>query len=334
MPHNQAPRARLTTVAKFPAKYFLENLAVRQDNSVLVTAMNDKELWYVPPQRADEEVEAVCIHTFEQPSTGIVEVEPDVFLVFTSNLYTTHESFAHRLDLRGWEQGSPAAPKLLCRFPETARGLNGCCLLARGVVLVADCFASLIWRLDLAGDDSAPDISVWLEHENMGYFPGKMKPEQPGVNGVHYAVKTDYLYYTSTAKKLFMRVRVDPKTLEPAGSPELVVAGRMGDDFCIDEDAEVIYLSTHRQNTIDVVSMDPGLNSGFTQSVAGDPFTEDLIGPSSGAWRRSLGDYGRVAYFIMDGGTASPPPDGIPRPAELLRVDLQPMRGSFPGTGA
>ena len=43
-----------------------------------------------------------------------------------------------------------------------------------------------------------------------------------------------------------------------------------GDDFCIEEDADVIYLATHRQNTIDVVSMDPGLNSGFTQSVAGD----------------------------------------------------------------
>ncbi|WP_263385597.1 hypothetical protein [Granulicella arctica] len=61
-------------------------------------------------------------------------------------------------------------------------------------------------------------------------------------------------------------------------------------DFCIDEDAEVSYLATRRQNTIDVVSMDPGLNSGFTQSVAGDPFTEDRIGPSSGAWRRGSGD--------------------------------------------
>ena len=121
MSHNQAPQARLTTLAQFPAKYFLESLAVRQDNSVLVTAMNDKELWYVPPQEGDEEVEAVCIHTFEQPTTGIVEVEPDIFLVFTSNLYTTHESYAHRLDLRSWEPGSPATPKLLCRFPEIAR---------------------------------------------------------------------------------------------------------------------------------------------------------------------------------------------------------------------
>jgi len=32
------------------------------------------------------------------------------------------------------------------QFPEAARGPNGACLIAPGVMLVADCFASLIWR--------------------------------------------------------------------------------------------------------------------------------------------------------------------------------------------
>ena len=95
--------------------------------------------------------------------------------------------------------------------------------------------------------------------------------------------------------------------------------------FCLDNSGEI--------SKVDVVSMDPGLNSGFTQSVAGDPFTESLIGPSSGAWRRGPGDYGRVAYFIMDGGTASPPPSG-PHNAQLIRVDLQPLPRIFPGAGA
>jgi hypothetical protein len=159
-------------------------------------------------------------------------------------------------------------------------------------VLVADCFAGLIWRLDFPVEGGQPSFRVWLEHESMGYFPGKMKPEQPGVNGVRYATKTNYVYYTATAKKLFMRVKVIPEPLEPANSPELVVAGRMGDDFLIDEDAQVIYLTTHRQNTIDVVSMDPGLNSGFTQSIAGEPYSEEMIGPSAGAWRRGPQDRG------------------------------------------
>ena len=119
-----------------------------------------------------------------------------------------------------------------------------------------------------------------------------------------------------------MRVSVDPVTYEAAGTPELIVAGRMGDDFCIDEEGEVIYLATHRQNTIDRVSMSPAGNTGFTQSVVGDPFDEDLIGPSGGVWGRGAGEYGSVAYFVTDGGTASPPADGVVRPARVVRLAL------------
>ncbi len=312
-------QATLTTVALFPVKSFLENLAVRTDNSVLVTSMNARELLYVPSPSGDLPVEPVLLHRFEQPATGLVEIEPDLFLVSTSNLYTTHESFLHLLDLRSYVPGQPVRPELVFRFPDTARGLNGSCLLAPGVVLVADCFAGLIWRMDVQAGGRDIQARVWLAHETMGYFPGKLKPEQPGVNGVRYAARTHHLYYTATAKKLLMRVSVDPATLEPAGAPELVVAGRMGDDFCIDEDAAVIYLATHRQNSIDRISMDPGDNSGFPQSVVGDPFTEALIGPSSLAWGRAPGEYGKVAYVISDGGTASPAPGG-PLPARLQRV--------------
>ena len=312
-------KATLTTAALFPAKSFLENLVVRHDNSVLVTCVTTKDLFYVPPWSGTGMVEPVRLYCFEQLPTGVIEIEPDIFLICTSNLYTTHDSYLYRLDLRDWQPGSPVAPELVFRFPDNVRGLNGMCLLAPGVALVADCFASLIWRVDLHQGGRDVRAGVWLEHESMGYFPGKLKPEQPGVNAVRYAARTNHLYYTATAKKLLMRVPVAPDTLQPAGQPELVVAGRMFDDFCIDEDAGMLYVTTHRQNTIDRVSMDPGENSGFTQSVAGDPFTEALIGPSSGAWSRRSGDYGKAAYFICDGGTASPPPGG-PQPAKLLWV--------------
>jgi len=83
----------------------------------------------------------------------------------------------------------------------------------------------------------------------------------------------------------------------------------------------VACLTTHRQNTIDRVSLDPARNSGFTQSIAGDPFTEQLIGPSSAAWGRAPGDYGRVVYITTDGGTVSPPPRGA-QPAAVLRMEF------------
>jgi hypothetical protein len=320
MSNTSWPKAKLTTVALFPKNYFLENLAVRADDTVLITALNHKELWYVPTH-ATKSAKPVLLHTFDQLTLSLNEVEPNVFYLCTSNAYTDHKASLHRIDLRNWRVGDQIQPQKVLDFPDRAGGLNGGCLIGRRTILVADSVAGLIWRVDLPSDVTTPAVRVWLKHESMAYYPGQMKPEQPGINGIQYARKLGYIYYTATAKKLFMRVRVNPETLDAMGEPEHVSAGRMADDFCIDEDAGVAYVTTHRENTIDCISLNPAKNSE-RHIVAGDPFTEELIGPSSGAWSRLYGDYGRVAYFITDGGTASPPPDGIRRQARLLRVEF------------
>src|SRR5579872_1661326 len=77
MSHNKAPQARLSTIAEFPTQYFLENLAVRADNSVLIHVANTKELWYVPPADGAQVVSPVRLHTYEENAAGIVEIEPD-----------------------------------------------------------------------------------------------------------------------------------------------------------------------------------------------------------------------------------------------------------------
>ena len=148
-------------------------------------------------------------------------------------------------------------------------------------------------------------------------------PDQPGVNGIKYSVKTGHLYYTSTAQRLFMRIAVEPGAWAAAGEPEVVATGMMGDDFWIDEERELAYVTTHRQNTVDLVSLDPAGNDGGTRtSVAGDPFTDMLIGPTNGCWSRLPGESGRVAYVLTDGGTKTAPLDGIAREAAVVRMDL------------
>jgi hypothetical protein len=97
------------------------------------------------------------------------EVEPDVFLMLACNFYTTHESVLYKIDLRGWRPGAPMEPELFCTFPTEARGVNGCCLLAPGVLLAADCFASLIWRVDFNLAAGEPSVRVWKSHVSMGY---------------------------------------------------------------------------------------------------------------------------------------------------------------------
>jgi hypothetical protein len=215
MSPSPVPQVRLATVATFPKNYFLENLAVRADNSILVTALNHKELWYVPSSPDGAEVAPRLLFTFPHLAMGIVEAEPNVFYISTSDMYTSHESYLHRLDLHDWVPGIAVTPEAVLRFPEPVRGLNGSCVVAPGIILIADCFSSLIWRVDLKTADGKPTARVWLKHDSMGYFPGQMKPEQPGVNGVKYAPKLNYLYYTATAKQLFMRVKTDPDTFDP-----------------------------------------------------------------------------------------------------------------------
>ena len=52
------------------------------------------------------------------------------------------------------------------------------------------------------------------------------------------------------------------------------------------------------------------------------PFApEPLIGPTSGIWGRGAGEYGRVAFLLSDGGTASAPPDGVARPGRVSPVE-------------
>ena len=315
-----ATRAKLTTIAYFPEHFFLENLAVRADGSILITVLKHKQLWYVPAPHADLPVDPVAVHTFDALTMGIVEAEPDIFYVCTWAPATVQ-----RIDLRDWSPGAPINATRVLTFDEPGAVLNGCCLIAPRIMLVADSLGGLIWRVDLSEDGLAATARVWLQHESMAFLPDNpLNPgwAQPGVNGVRYAPRSNFVYYTSTALKLFMRVAVDPDTHEPAGEPELVAGGTMADDFCIDESAGVAYVTTHRENTIDRVPLRPGQSGAERDIVVGEPFTAQLVGPSSLAWGRGPNDYGRVAYVTTDGGTTAPPPDGIVRPAQLLRIEF------------
>jgi hypothetical protein len=316
------PTVKLSTVATFPKSYFLENLAVRSDNSILVTCLNYQELWFVPASTEEQLVEPKLLFAFPLPVLGIVEVEPDVFYISVTDIYKWTESYLYRLDLKGWRPSQAVHPEPVLRFPQPIRGLNGSCVLAPGVILLADSWAGLIWRVDLHGSDGKPEPRVWLEHDSMGYQPTLYYKDiqLPGINGIQYSLKRGYVYYTSSAKRLFMRVKVDPVSFDPAGEVEVVGEGRF-DDFWIDQDAGFAYLAGHTLNTIDRLALEPSENGGEAVSVAGRPFNDEFIGPSAGHWGRGRGEHGRVAFVTTDGGTATPPPSGA-GPARVIRAEF------------
>lgn len=131
-------RTQLTIAAEFPKHFFLENLAVRRDNSLLITVANRGELYYLPPPPPDALVEPLLLHTFSTLPGGIAELEPDLFVILNGNVYTTHDNYLHRLDLRGWTPGRPAKVDLVLAFPPTMIAGNGCCALSPTTLLVAD----------------------------------------------------------------------------------------------------------------------------------------------------------------------------------------------------
>jgi hypothetical protein len=212
----------------------------------------------------------VLVHTFDHPVTGIAEIEPDVFIVCLTEGYTTHESHVARIDLNDWTPGDPVSPEIVFTFDERVRALNGCCLIGPGVLLVADCFAGFIWRIDLGDKARSAKAGIWLAHDTMAMDPDSElpPPPQPGVNGVRYDPQTGHLFYTSTAQKVFMRVAVDPSTLDPAGDAEFVAAIDNGDDFCLDEIAGFAYATRHRANTLDRVPLNPGMAARSATSPA------------------------------------------------------------------
>lgn len=309
--------ASLTEIASFAPGHFLENLAVRKNGSILVTVAFHRELWCISP-RPDGAAKPVRLHSFDLAAMGIVEAEPDIFYVSATSV---SRGCLYRFDLRDWAPGRAVEPTLAVNLPSSVGMLNGSSLLAPGVMVLADSFASKIWRVDLTSDGRSGTVREWLSHDSMAHHPRGPMPDQPGVNGVRYASKTRHLYYTSTAQQLLMRVPVDPRTLAPVGEPERVAHGMMWDDFCIDEDNGFAYVTTHRQNSIERISLVPA-TYGDRRSVAGVPFTEQLLGPTSMAWSRNPGDYGRVAYVTTDGGIKAPMPDRVLRPSKVLRMQL------------
>lgn len=317
---------KMTTVATFPEHFFLENLAVQADGSILVTALNHKQLWHVPAPQGDPADAPTLVHTFDNFTMGIVEVEPDVFYVSTAR-----EATLERLDLHDWSPGAPALRSTrVLNFDDTT-ALNGSCVIGPRTVLLADSMGGRIFRVDLEDHGLEAISSIWLQHHTMAPNPGNglvsVLGPQPGINGIRYAERTSFVYYTSTAHKLFMRVPVDPTTFSPAGPPEIVASEVVADDFCIDENAGVAYLTTHTDNMLMCVSIDPGVHSPVRSVVAGNPFSEQLVGPSSAVWAREPKAYGRIAYVTTDGGHTAveygrPGSDGNIRPARVLRVEF------------
>ena len=122
-------------IASFPQHFFLENLAVRADGSILVTVLNHKQLWYVPaPTGGRPSPRHWCTPSITLRWASS-KPQPDIFYVSTADQATLE-----RFDMRGWVPRTPVKPTRVLTFDQPA-GLNGACLLGPRVILLADSLA-------------------------------------------------------------------------------------------------------------------------------------------------------------------------------------------------
>jgi hypothetical protein len=318
--------AQVTTVATFPSGVFPENIAVRKDGSILVTDPLTRHLHFIPhASTKTSQITPIPLLSFEESPMGIVEVEPDVFYMTTSTPFDYESPKAlWRIDFNGFKiPTSTTKPERIVEFPPEVRFLNGSAVLSPTVMLCADSFADLIWRVDLPSPDGSKPTSVrvWLKHSWFAHSSDEAKWDVPGVNGLKYDSKDSCVYFTTTAQTIFGRVHVDPMSLNPVGEPEDVTKRWMwADDLILDEEAEFAYVTTHRQNTIERID----LKNGTRANMAGEPLNLELVGPTAGSWGRGKGDFGKVAYFCIDGGIKGPV-NGIIRDARVVRIEFPPV---------
>lgn len=324
--------AKIMTFAEFPEHTMLENLAVRADGSVLVLASPQRQVWVAPAPTDTLPVKPILLHTFDEGHLAqcLVEADPDIFYVATYG-----KPALYRFDLRDWALNQSLSPTKVLDFDASA-GPNGGALIAPGVMLFSDCLAGSILRVDLSDGGLQGRARTWLKHETMAAggghppikFSATMEVPFPGINGLRYGPKTKFVYYTTSSQNLFMRVALDPDTLEPSGAPEHLADMPNVDDLCLDEDKGVAYIARHPDHIIERAPLDPASSAPARLAVAGDPFTDALIGPTSVDWGRGPGDYGRIAYATTDGGVIQLAPDGVLRPARLVRLEFPGDRAS------
>ncbi|POR33738.1 Uncharacterized protein TPAR_06056 [Tolypocladium paradoxum] len=305
------------TVFEFPNNSFIENLAVRSNGQILVTALTSRELVLVDPRRAGD---SVLVHEFTEANalTGIAEYEPDVFAVITGDYHFMTPNLGAgtwalwSVDMRGVKVengGLVPAPKIskIKHVPESQL-FNGISVLSRKdkTLLVGDSKAGVIYRVNAKTGDYQVVI-------NCTYTSPLNTPH--GVNGLH--IRGDTLYFANSGQFQIFKVPIHEDGTAAGQFTAVAKAQRpmeVYDDFTLDCEGN-IFTSTGGANSIVKVSPD-----GKRQVVvAGSLNSTDVAEPTAATFGRGQFDKD-VLYVTTAGGSAIPVNGHIIIPGKLLAI--------------
>lgn len=315
---NEAPTVQVETLFQFPNNgSWIDNLALRSDGSILLTRLDTPEVWSVDAASGN----ATLVHSFANATScfGISEIDDDVFAVVVGNFSTktyqpTPGSFtvqkldfnkASTADTERLDQGQMATVSSIAALPK-AHALNGMTSFTKEshLVLIADSPKGVAWKLNT----QTGEYSVALNDTTMLPAEGQALPL--GVNGLKLV--DDYVYYSSTTRMQFGRVRVDSDA-SPAGDYEIIASGFLPDNLDVAADGTA-YIATDPQNS--VVRITP---YGQISLVAGGQLSTQMPGPTS----CRLSADGKTLYVGTSGGQVAPVLGTFSEPAKLVKITFE-----------
>jgi hypothetical protein len=313
---NDAPTVKVETLFQFPNNgSWIDNLALRSDGSVLLTRLDTPEVWSVDTTTGN----ATLVHSFANATScfGISEIDDDVFAVVVGNFSTTTYqptagSFSvQQLDFKNIhstnnEEGTQlASVSHIAALPE-AQALNGMASFTKDshLVLIADSPKGVAWKLDT----QTGEYSIALNDTTMLPAEGQALPL--GINGLKLV--DDYIYYSSTTRMQFGRVRVN-EDASPASDYEIIASGFLPDNLDVASDGTA-YIATDPQNS--VVRITP---YGQISLVAGGQLSTQMPGPTS----CRLTDDGKTLYVGTSGGQVAPVLGTFMEPAKVVKITFE-----------
>ncbi|MCJ1465108.1 hypothetical protein MMC07_003724 [Pseudocyphellaria aurata] len=318
-------------VHQFPAGTWIENLAVRKNGKILVTALSSPQLRQVD-NRGRKPVK--LIHAFNNATscTGITQMEKDVFYVITGNFsLSTFRAVpgswsVYKVDIHHHHpqiiRPRPTRVSLVANFPDSIM-LNGITVLSRHKqwLLVSDSGAGVVYRLET----QTGMIDKVLDDPLMKPGSSAFGNATNGINGIR--TKRGELFFTNHHQNILARIPIDHRGTSKSDAK--VVARIDGvDDFVFDRFADAIAVQNGADRLVRV-------DGDTTVTLAGGPLDEtlptqgQLYGPTAvrfgkvkSIFRISRADW-MLAYITTNGGSAQYLDGNITRGGTVSAVDVR-----------
>ena len=217
----------------------LENLAVRSNGHLLLTASNQSYLYDIDPSASGPNPTKLPPLSDVASVLGIAETSPDVFAVAAGN-FSNFKAIPGSFSV--WSVNMNTAEptvKLITKIPE-AEGLNGATALngfSTGTVLIADSIAGGIWKVDVNTGAYSKII------ENAALNPPTATSF--GINGLRMSGNS--LYFSNSGQGTIGRIPVNGDG-SAAGAVEILANATSSsfkyDDLDIDSEGNV-WVATH-----------------------------------------------------------------------------------------